>query len=128
VYDLALVLVDDSAMRNLNRIWRGKDAPTNVLSFPADWGLGEAAMEARPLGDVVLAAETVLREAEEQGIAAGDHVSHLVVHGVLHLLGFDHEREADAARMEALEIDVLARLGIADPYTEPAGTQAAGAA
>lgn len=118
-YEVTLVLADDGEMRNLNRIWRGKDAPTNVLSFPAGTAVGEPSRDSCPLGDVVLAAETVSQEAGQQGIAVADHASHLIVHGVLHLLGFDHERDQDAERMEALETKVLAGLGIADPYAEP---------
>lgn len=123
-FAVTLALTDDKEMRALNRAWRGKDAPTNVLSFPGGVapGLGE---EPCPLGDVVLAAETIEREAEAQGIPFADHVCHLVVHGVLHLLGFDHESEADAATMESLETKVLAGLGIADPYAEPAAKDAA---
>ncbi len=117
-FEATLVLTDDAEMRELNRAWRGKDASTNVLSFPA--GAVEHGEEPCPLGDVVLAAETVQREAEAQGVSLADHVSHLVVHGVLHLLGFDHERADDAERMEALETDILAGLGVADPYAEPA--------
>jgi probable rRNA maturation factor len=119
--EVTLVLTDDAEMRELNRLWRGKDAATNVLSFPAGEPIGAPeGGEPRPLGDVVIAAETAQREAEAQGTPLSAHVSHLVVHGVLHLLGFDHEREADAERMEALETRVLAGLGIADPYAERA--------
>jgi probable rRNA maturation factor len=114
--EVTLVLTDDDEMRELNRTWRGKDSSTNVLSFPAGEPVGEAHGEPSPLGDIVLAAETVIEEAKLKGIPAADHAAHLVVHGMLHLLGFDHERDADAERMEALETKVLAGLGIADPY------------
>ena len=104
-------------MRALNRIWRGKDTSTNVLSFPAGEPVGTTHGESLPLGDVVLAAETVLAEADDKGISVADHVAHLVVHGTLHLLGYDHETGgAEAERMEALERRILKRLGIADPY------------
>jgi probable rRNA maturation factor len=114
--ELSLVLGDDTLVRTLNRAWRGQDKPTNVLSF----GVGEDGP--RPpgapllLGDVVLAFETVAAEATAQEKPLADHLAHLVVHGVLHLMGFDHEAAAEAARMEALEISILAGLGIADPY------------
>ena len=114
--EVTLVLTDDDEMRELNRTWRGKDSSTNVLSFPAGDPVGEAHGEPSPLGDIVLAGETVIEEARLKGIPAADHAAHLVVHGMLHLLGFDHERDADAERMEALEMKVLAGLGIADPY------------
>jgi probable rRNA maturation factor len=116
-YEVTLLLTDDAEMRALNRTWRGKDAPTNVLSFPA----GDAIAAPGLLGDVVLAYETTAAEARAQGIALEDHVAHLVVHGVLHLIGFDHLREAEAERMEAVERSALASLGIADPYAEDAG-------
>jgi probable rRNA maturation factor len=116
--EVTLVLSDDEEMLQLNRAWRGKDAPTNVLAFPAGEPFGETHGEAAPLGDVVLAAETVIEEAKLKGIPAVDHATHLVVHGMLHLLGHDHERDANAERMEALETKILARLGIADPYAE----------
>ncbi len=112
--EVAVVLADDATLRALNREYRGKDAPTNVLSFPAE---ESAPAEApRLLGDVVLALETVLAEAVRDGKAPADHLAHLVVHGVLHLLGHDHEHSAEAKRMESLEVQVLAGLGIADPY------------
>jgi len=119
--ELALTFSDDATLKELNRRYRGKDKPTNVLSFgsPADWR-DAAPEQPRPLGDVILARETVFREARQQGKTAPDHACHLVVHGVLHLLGYDHERAGDEARMEAIEIDVLSRLGIADPYAAPA--------
>jgi probable rRNA maturation factor len=110
---VTLLLTGDDEMTGLNRLWRGKDAPTNVLSFPAD-----AAHDRGFLGDIVLAYETSLGEAKARGISLSDHVSHLVVHGVLHLLGFDHERDAEAERMERTERTVLASIGIADPYAE----------
>jgi probable rRNA maturation factor len=91
-----------------------------VLSFPAGEPVGEAHGEPSPLGDIVLAGETVIEEAKLKDIPAADHATHLVVHGILHLLGFDHERDTDAERMEALETKVLAGLGIADPYAEDA--------
>jgi probable rRNA maturation factor len=100
-------------MRDLNRLWRGKDAPTNVLSFPAD-----ADRDRGFLGDIVLAYETAYREAKERGISLADHASHLVVHGMLHLLGFDHDGDADAERMERVEGSALASIGVADPYAE----------
>ena len=112
-YHVTLVLTDDGEMRKLNRIWRGKDAPTNVLSFPA----GQVGVQGF-LGDVVLAHETTLKKAREQAIALKDHVAHLVVHGVLHLLGFDHTEDDAAERMEDLERTALAVLGIGDPYAE----------
>jgi len=110
-----VTLTDDAEQRQLNRIYRGKDAPTNVLAFPQ----AETASPADApvlLGDVVLAFETVCREATEQKKPFADHLRHLVVHGVLHLLGFDHEKAADAAAMEAREIKILAGLGVPDPY------------
>ncbi|MGE0258453.1 MAG: rRNA maturation RNase YbeY [Alphaproteobacteria bacterium] len=114
---VGIVLTDDAEQRALNRAYRGTDAPTNVLSF----ALGTADPPAPPgapvlLGDVVLALETVAREAAEQRKPLPDHLAHLVVHGVLHLLGFDHEIDAEAAVMEARETDILARLGVAAPY------------
>lgn len=113
--EIALVLADDATVKRLNRDYRGKDKPTNVLSFPMG---GEPGPDGEPaaLGDVVLALETIQAEAKAQGKRVADHVSHLAVHGVLHLLGFDHEKDAPARRMEALETRILASLGIADPY------------
>jgi probable rRNA maturation factor len=106
---LTVALADDKRVRALNARDRKKDKPTNVLSYPS----GERAF----LGDVVLARQTVWREARAQNKTPADHLTHLVVHGTLHLLGYDHETgEANAERMEALERRVLAKLGIADPY------------
>lgn len=113
-YDVSVALADDAEMRRLNCTWRGKDAPTNVLSFPDGAELGGR----RHLGDVVLALETVRREAAEQGVAVADHVCHLVVHGVLHLLGHDHGNDQEAEKMEQLEAEILATLGVANPYTD----------
>jgi probable rRNA maturation factor len=112
--ELSLVLGGDALVRSLNRRWRGRDQATNVLSFPA----GPDAGGAGPLllGDVVLAYETVARESQAQGKTLAAHLSHLVAHGVLHLLGFDHESDAEARRMEGLERRILARLGMSDPY------------
>ena len=118
--EATIVLTDDAEMRALNRSWRGKDSSTNVLSFPAGYSPGSIAGEARLLGDVVLAAETVLAESADRDIPAADHAAHLVVHGMLHLLGFDHEGDEEAEAMEALEIKVLSTIGIADPYAEDA--------
>jgi probable rRNA maturation factor len=115
---VTIVLTDDAEQRALNRTWRGKDAPTNVLSFPASAQMGEPLGEPHSLGDVVLAYETVAREAHADEIALADHVVHLVVHGVLHLLGYEHENAAEAERMETLERAVLATFGIADPYAD----------
>jgi probable rRNA maturation factor len=112
--EIAVVLADDATVRRLNRTYRGKDKPTNVLSFPLAGGPAGAA--AGPIGDIVLALETVLAEARAQAKRPADHAAHLVVHGVLHLLGFDHRRDVPARRMEALETRILAGLGIADPY------------
>ena len=105
-------------MRRLNAAYRAKDTPTNVLSFPyqAPPGSEEDVEGARYLGDVVLAEETVAREAAERAIPPADHLQHLVVHGLLHLLGHDHAEDAEALRMEAIETAVLAGLGIADPH------------
>lgn len=118
-YEISLLLADDAQVRELNRLWRGKDAATNVLSFPAVVPPG-GGQGARPLGDIALAFETVRREAEADGKPLADHAAHLIVHGLLHLLGFDHERDASAEEMEALEIEALRRLGIADPYRDVA--------
>lgn len=114
--ELAIVLGDDLLVRSLNRQWRGRDGATNVLSFPA---LDGVLPPGAPLllGDVVLAYETIAREAADQGKPLADHLQHLVVHGTLHLLGFDHEETEAAERMEALETCVLSGLGVADPYS-----------
>ena len=112
--ELSLVLANDRAVQDLNARWRRKDAPTNVLAFASD----EPPAKGKPvlLGDVVLAYETVAREAKEQGKRLADHLRHLVIHGVLHLLGYDHMKATPAKRMEALETRILASLGVADPY------------
>ena len=108
--DLVVLLTDDAAVQDLNARFRGKDRPTNVLSFPA-------AVSAAPhLGDLVLAYGVCAAEAAAQGKSLADHLSHLTVHGVLHLLGRDHEAEAAAEAMEAEERAILASLGVADPY------------
>ena len=111
--EVSLVFTDDTAVRRLNARYGGKDSPTNVLSFPGD--AGEAPLGPM-LGDIVFAAETVRREAAAAGLTVRDHLSHLLVHGFLHLVGYDHEDDGEAALMEGLETAILARLGIADPY------------
>jgi probable rRNA maturation factor len=118
--ELGVNLADDACQQRLNRDYRGCDAPTNVLAFPA-WAPGETLAPEAPLllGDVVLALETVTREAEEQGKPLVDHLSHLTVHGVLHLLGYDHQARDEALTMEALESSILASLGVPDPYCTP---------
>jgi probable rRNA maturation factor len=114
---LSLFFTDDAAVRALNRDWRGEDKPTNVLSFPAP---PAPSAGPRHLGDVVLAFETLAREAAEGQKPFAHHATHLLVHGVLHLLGHDHEDDSAAGAMEALEVAALAGLGIADPYREAA--------
>lgn len=125
--EIGVRLTDDSEIRVLNREYRGHDRATNVLSF----GLADSAEARVPglrgpqgvpelLGDVVAAYETCAKEAEEQGKSIADHVRHMVVHGVLHLLGYDHENEADAARMEKLERQILEQMGVPDPYDRAA--------
>lgn len=116
--EISVVLGDDALVRQLNRDYRGKDSPTNVLSFALTEG--EPAPETGPvmLGDVVLAFDTVAREAREQSKSERNHALHLVVHGVLHLMGYDHGSEAEARVMERMETRVLAELDIADPYLE----------
>lgn len=113
--ELGVTFTDDSHIRALNAGWRGKDKATNVLSFPA---FPETRSGPLPplLGDIVLAAETVASEAALEGKPLANHISHLVVHGLLHLTGYDHETEAEAEEMEALERRILARLAIPDPY------------
>ena len=113
---VGVVLTNDAEHRALNRRFRGRDAPTNVLAFP----LGDAGPAGAPalLGDVVLAYETVAREAAEQRKPLADHLRHLIVHGVLHLLGFDHVADAEAAMMETREVEILQRLGVPDPYRD----------
>ena len=113
--ELSLVFTDDAHIRGLNRQWRGKDKPTNVLSFPAF--PGHAGTSLPPLlGDIVLAWETVSREAELEEKPLDHHIAHLIVHGLLHLLGYDHEVDDEAETMETLERAALARLAIPDPY------------
>lgn len=108
---VAIALDSDAAVCRLNRTYRGFDKPTNVLSFPA------ATNDGTFLGDIALARQTVLREAREQGKRPADHLTHLAIHGTLHLLGYDHEQgERQAQRMEKLETKLLATMGIADPY------------
>lgn len=111
--ELSLLLCDDAAIRRLNRQWRGKDKPTNVLSFPAP-----EAMRAYALGDIAVAYETSAAEAGERGVPLADHLAHLVVHGVFHLLDFDHGDDAEAERMEGLEARALASLGLASPFAD----------
>ena len=126
--EMSLVLADDALVQTLNRDYRDKDKPTNVLSFALLDDLDDtdestddvlARDEGMPIliGDVILAFETVQREAREQGKSFGNHLTHLVIHGVLHLLGYDHQSDPDADRMERLETSILARMGIADPYS-----------
>lgn len=114
--EIALLFTGDDAVADLNAQWRGKQGPTNVLSFPAPAGMPVPKGEPRPIGDVVLAHGVIAREAAAQGKTLHDHTAHLIVHGVLHLLGFDHETGADAEDMERLETSILKGLGVSDPY------------
>jgi probable rRNA maturation factor len=107
------VLLDDESQQALNKQWRGIDKPTNVLSFPQIEAFSPVL---GLLGDITLARETLEREAEELGVSFTDHFTHLVVHGFLHILGYDHIQESEALVMEALETQILATLGVSDPY------------
>ena len=121
-YEVSVVLTDDTRQRKLNAAYRGKDASTNVLSFPAGEDPDGAFPEdlAVPLGDLTLALETVGREAGDEGLSFADHFCHLLVHGMLHLAGYDHETDNDAERMGMLEIEILAGLGVGNPYADKA--------
>jgi probable rRNA maturation factor len=113
--ELSIVLTDDAEQRVLNRDWRGIDKSTNVLSFPQIEPFGPVS---GMLGDIILARETLEHEAGEMGISFADHFTHLVVHGFLHLLGYDHMDDDEALAMESLETQILASLGVADPYAD----------
>jgi len=118
--ELAVRLVAPAEIRRLNRHYRGKDKPTNVLSFPSTV---PADVHPRPLGDVVICPAVLKQEAREQGKPLRAHWAHLLVHGVLHLVGYDHEDDADARRMERREIAVLRRLGFDNPYRRASRTR-----
>lgn len=113
--ELSLVFTDDAAIRQINAEWRGKDKPTNVLSFPA-FPIEPGAMPGPMLGDIVIARETVEREAADLEKSAQAHLTHLLVHGFLHLFGYDHLENDEAERMETIETRILATLGLSDPY------------
>ncbi|MDQ4418978.1 rRNA maturation RNase YbeY [Sphingobium sp. DEHP117] len=126
--ELSVKLTDDAEVQHLNAAYRHKDAPTNVLSFPmVQQDLLETLSNSDDgevlLGDIVLARETCAREAEEKGIPFADHATHLIAHGTLHLLGYDHMNEHEAEEMEAMEVSALATLNIANPYAAPTGDQ-----
>jgi probable rRNA maturation factor len=114
--EIALLFTSDQSIAEINADWRGKNNPTNVLSFPASSDMPIPEGEPRPLGDIVLSHGVIAREAAEQGKTLHDHTAHLIVHGVLHLLGFDHETDEEAGKMEHLETSILKGLGISDPY------------
>jgi probable rRNA maturation factor len=116
--EVSIVLTNDSAIRVLNRDWRGIDKATNVLSFPAlqPTGARKPGDAPRMLGDIAIAYQTMRREADEEQKPFNHHLSHLAVHGFLHLIGYDHDNDADAEAMEKLEVEILAQLGIPDPY------------
>ena len=113
---LSLLFTSDAKILEINRQWRGKATATNVLSFPVSTETPVPAGEPRPLGDIALAFGVISREAEEQKKLVAHHVTHLIVHGALHLLGYDHETDSEAEAMEAREIMILAGLGIENPY------------
>ncbi|MFM8745308.1 MAG: rRNA maturation RNase YbeY [Aestuariivirga sp.] len=115
-YEIAVLFTSEASMADINARWRGQNKPTNVLSFPAPADMPVPAGEARPLGDIVLAHGVITREAAAQGKTLHDHTAHLIVHGVLHLLGHDHDDDAEAQSMERLETVILKGLGISDPY------------
>lgn len=118
--ELAVMLTDDAGIRTLNGNWRGIDKPTNVLSFPAlqPTGAGGADDAPRMLGDIAIAYETTRKEADDEHKPFDHHLSHLAVHGFLHLIGHDHENDDDAEAMESLEREILTQLGIPDPYAD----------
>lgn len=118
--EISVVLADDDFVQELNRTWRDVDAPTNVLAFPCSDDDGAPDAE-RLLGDVIIAFQTTQREAADLRLPLEHHFAHLIVHGVLHLLGYDHIDDAEAAIMEKMEIQALANLGIDNPYEEDAG-------
>jgi probable rRNA maturation factor len=118
--EASIVLGSDRMLQRLNLTYRGKDAPTNVLSFPYQPPPGAVAADSAYLGDVVLAAETLAMEASERGIEPVHHLQHLIVHGLLHLLGHDHQSDAEAEAMERLETEILAIVGVADPHAASA--------
>jgi probable rRNA maturation factor len=121
--ELAVMLTDDDGIRTLNANWRGIDKPTNVLSFPALPPTGGSGPDEAPrmLGDIAIAYQTTRAEADDEQKPFDHHLSHLAVHGFLHLLGYDHEEDADAEAMETLETEILAQLGIPDPYADRDG-------
>ena len=118
--ELAVMLTDDGGIRTLNKNWRGLDKPTNVLSFPALQLTTERSSQDAPrmLGDIAIAYETTRREADDEQKRFDHHLSHLAIHGFLHLIGYDHEKDQDAETMETLEREILAQLDIPDPYAE----------
>ncbi len=118
--EIAVMLTDDAGIRTLNSNWRGIDKPTNVLSFPALQPTGPRDEDDAPrmLGDIAIAYETMRREADEEQKPFDHHLSHLTVHGFLHLIGYDHETDEEAEEMETLEREILAQLGIPDPYAD----------
>ena len=114
--EVTILLSSDEAVAALNARYRGKEGPTNVLSFPATAVPGAALP---PLGDIIIAHETLMREAADEGKPPLFHLAHLTVHGLLHLAGFDHETDGEAERMEALEREILASIRVPDPYSSP---------
>jgi probable rRNA maturation factor len=119
-HELAVRVVGAAESRRLNAQYRGRDKPTNVLSFPAMDAVSAPSQEPRPLGDLVICPKVVSAEAREQHKTLRAHWAHLVIHGALHLIGYDHERPEDARRMERREVAVMKRLGFTNPYTYPA--------